>query len=73
MPRAAVEHMQRTVANIRIIDIHALPDAPQVPMSGYQIKCFAILLSSFAEVLFLDADNVRGRTDRMHVPRCRCR
>ena len=60
MPAAAVTYMQNTFANLRLIDVYSVADMPALDrpnLSGFSIKAVAILLSSFEEVLFLDADS----------------
>ena len=60
-----VSYMERTFANLRMIDVYAVEDmqindVPNVSpklRKGYPLKAFAVLLSSFKEVLFIDADS----------------
>ncbi len=42
-----------------------------IPLSGYQLKIFAILFSSFDDVLFLDADNFPCNHPNPSFPRSR--
>jgi hypothetical protein len=58
MPREALDFMHQHFSNVRFIDIQTVTGAPQISMKGYQIKVFSVILSSFKEVLFLDADNI---------------
>ena len=57
MSKTMIEFMHVKFANVRFIDIMKQPVLEGLDMKGYQIKAFAILLSSFKEVLFLDNDN----------------
>ena len=58
MHASAVKYMETAFADVRLIDITAMSELPPgLGMRGYQIKPFSILLSSFEEVLFLDADD----------------
>ena len=48
LPQSAIDHIERTYANVKFIDIITAPGAPRgMNFRGYQIKVFAILLSSF--------------------------
>ena len=62
LPTSAINHMQRTFPNLRFVDVYdtaEMRNTRSKPMlKGYQLKVFAILLSSFEEVLYLDADNI---------------
>jgi len=57
LPRSAIDHMQRRY-DVRFVDVTAVPEAQGVNLRGYQLKAFAIYLSSFEEVLWLDSDNI---------------
>lgn len=47
------------MTDVHFIDIYKVKGMPVgVTMDGYQIKAFAILMSSFEEVLWLDADSI---------------
>ncbi len=58
MSKHIIDYMESTFKNVKFVDIQRVPGAPDMSMKGYQIKIFSILLSSFKEVLFLDADNM---------------
>ena len=56
-PASIIAHMHATFANVTFIDLHGMADFPAgVRLTGYQIKPFAIMYSSFEEVLYLDSD-----------------
>ena len=60
-PRGWLEQMEAEFTDVRFIDIYQRRgvDFPTtLELEGYQLKFFAIMLSSFEEVLFLDADNI---------------
>lgn len=57
LPPSAIAHMEGT-HNVKFVDVSAMPEASGVDLRGYQLKAFAILLSSFEEVLWLDSDNI---------------
>jgi hypothetical protein len=66
IPASAVEYMERTFINLRMVDVYSLPDmqlgskTPDVSpklKKGYPLKAFSVLLSSFKEVLFIDSDS----------------
>ena len=52
-----ISHMHSHFDNIKFIDITKAAIVKDISMTGYQIKIFSIILSSFEEVLFLDADD----------------
>ena len=57
LPRAAVDHMHASFKDVTFIDITRVKGLPAgLELNGYQIKPFAMLLSSFAEILWMDAD-----------------
>ena len=46
--QATIAHMQSTLADVTFIDVYKHTDAPRgINLKGYQIKAFAVLLSSF--------------------------
>ena len=60
MSPVAVAYMEKTFANLRLIDVYSVADMPTLNrpnLKGYPVKAFAVLLSSFKEVLFLDSDS----------------
>ncbi len=69
MPVHLIEFLKSTFSNLEMIDITSVKDNILSPdgltlngkdglKKAYPIKVFAILLSSFLEVLWLDADNI---------------
>jgi hypothetical protein len=56
----AVAYIHATFANVTFIDIDVFTAdiPPSLDLKGHQMKIFAIVLSSFKEVLWLDADNI---------------
>ena len=58
MSLEAVQYMERTFSGVTFVDVYRAKGFPAgVSMKGYQIKIFAMLLSSFEEVFWLDSDN----------------
>ena len=60
-PAEMSAHMQSLVAplGVRCVDAFALREKhPVRRLGGWELKCYALLHSAFAEVLLLDADNV---------------
>ena len=58
MPPSVIDYMQHTFVQLHFVDMSKIPLIPSnVSMRGFQIKPFAILLSSFEEVFWLDTDN----------------
>lgn len=66
IPQLVASYMERTFSNVRFIDVYDVHDmrlganTPNVAPTlrkGYPLKAFATLLSSFKEILFLDADS----------------
>ncbi len=64
MPASVMEQLTRDFSSLRLLDITSPDFAQQFPFlrpddfRGCQIKTFAILYSSFREVLYIDADNI---------------
>jgi len=47
-----------SLADVHVVDMLRMPGMDSMdPLSGWQIKAFAILHSSFAEVIWMDSDN----------------
>lgn len=60
MPAAMIELMQSI--NVMCIDAYAVAaHEPMARLDSWELKPFAIVRSGFAEVLYLDADNVPAR------------
>ena len=57
LPQDAIAHTERQFANVTFVDATRAAEAKGVDLRGYQMKAFAVYLSSFEEVLWLDADN----------------
>jgi hypothetical protein len=57
LPSNAISHVEGTY-KVRFVDVSTMPEARGVDLRGYQLKAFAIVLSSFEEVLWLDSDNI---------------
>ena len=57
LSQEAVDAMHDLFDDVKFIDITKAAVVSNIPMNGYQIKIFSIILSSFEEVLFLDADS----------------
>ena len=56
-PPSIIAHMHATFKDVKFIDLHNVADFPAgLNLKGYQIKPFAIMYSSFEEVLYLDSD-----------------
>ena len=62
LPQVAIEHMENEFANVKFVDLSAIPQAQGVDIFGYQMKALAIYFSSFEEVLWLDSDNMPIRS-----------
>ncbi len=55
----AIDFLQSSFENVKVLDVSQLLDVPlDLNLGGYPIKIFAIMLSSFQHVLWLDADNI---------------
>ena len=57
LPAEAIAHSEREFANVTFVDATRAAEAKGINLRGYQMKAFAVYLSSFEEVLWLDADN----------------
>ena len=58
LPQEAVDYMESAFSDVDLVNLSQLPDVPpNLDIQGYPVKAFAILMSSFEEVLFLDVDN----------------
>lgn len=57
LPSSAIAHMEKAY-QVKFVDVTMVPGAKGVNLAGYQLKAFAIRLSSFEEVLWLDSDNI---------------
>jgi hypothetical protein len=57
LPDTAIRHMEQAY-RVKFVDVTAMAEAKGVDLRGYQLKAFAIQLSSFEEVLWLDSDNI---------------
>jgi hypothetical protein len=55
----AARFLEAKFSHLRVINIYDVQDVPKdVPMTGYQLKVYATMMSSFQEVMWLDSDNV---------------
>jgi hypothetical protein len=50
LPADIVAYLETHFANTRFVDVTTLPEAAGLGLRGYQLKAFALLLSSFEEV-----------------------
>ena len=56
---AFIAAIEASFSNVKFTDIYKTRDFPVgVSMNGFQIKAFSLLMSSFEEALWLDADNM---------------
>eukprot|EP00039_Didymoeca_costata_P010058 m.134391 g.134391 ORF g.134391 m.134391 type:complete len:439 (+) comp14693_c0_seq8:22-1338(+) len=57
LPKSAMDHMNK-LYDVNFVDLTAIEELKGINLKGYQIKAFAIYISSFEEVLWLDSDNL---------------